>query len=135
MPLSPAAVGEALAPPNMEAIPVQAKVLRHPILRPIEFDERDGLSPDEAAVLAVLANPSLRAVRDQRGIAAAQVLQAGILPNPSLSTEGEFPLKVPGEVDAYTVDLTWDVTGLITRWATVAAAKAQRAGAINGQGR
>ena len=30
------------------------------------------------AVLAVLLNPSLRAARDARGVAAAQVLQAGI---------------------------------------------------------
>ena len=54
MPLDSEALGKALAPPNMEAIRVQAKTLQHPLLRPIEFDERDGLSPDEAAILAVL---------------------------------------------------------------------------------
>jgi outer membrane protein TolC len=127
MPLDSEAVGKALAPPNMEAIRVQAKTLQHPLLRPIEFDERDGLSPDEAAILAVLANPSLRAVRDQRGIASAQVLQAGLLPNPALSSDGEFPLRAPGEVNGYTLDAAWDISGLITRGAKRDAAKAQAA--------
>jgi outer membrane protein TolC len=127
MPLDSEAVGKALAPPNMEAVRVQAKTLQHPLLRPIEFDERDGLSPDEAAILAVLANPSLRAVRDQRGIASAQVLQAGLLPNPALTSEGEFPLRAPGEVNSYTVDAAWDISGLITRGAKRDAAKAQAA--------
>jgi len=127
MPLDSEALGKALAPPNMEAIRVQAKTLQHPLLRPIEFDERDGLSPDEAAILAVLANPSLRAVRDQRGIVSAQVLQAGLLPNPALSSDGEFPLRAPGEVNSYTVDAAWDISGLITRGAKRDAAKAQAA--------
>lgn len=127
MPLDSEAVGKALAPPNMEAVRVQAKTLQHPLLRPIEFDERDGLSPDEAAILAVLANPSLRAVRDQRGIASAQVLQAGLLPNPALTSEGEFPLRAPGEVNGYTLDAAWDISGLITRGAKRDAAKAQAA--------
>jgi outer membrane protein TolC len=127
MPLDSEAVGKALAPPNMEAIRVQAKTLQHPLLRPIEFDERDGLSPDEAAILAVLANPSLRAVRDQRGIASAQVLQAGLLPNPALSSGGEFPLRAPGEVNSYALDAAWDISGLITRGAKRDAAKAQAA--------
>jgi outer membrane protein TolC len=111
----------------MEAVRVQAQAIRHPILKPIEFDEQDGLSPDEAAVLAVLANPSLRAIRDRRGIAAAQVLQAGILPNPSLTAEGEFPIRAPGEVNGYTLDVGWDISALITRGAKVRAAKAQAA--------
>jgi outer membrane protein TolC len=127
MPLTSEKVEEALAPPNMEAIRVQAKAIRHPLLAPLEFDERDGLSPDEAAVLAVLANPSLRAVRDQRGIAAAQIIEAGVLPNPSLAVGGEFPIRAPDEVNGYSVEFTWDVASLITRGAKVDAAKATAA--------
>src|SRR5262250_3896687 len=85
MPLDQAAVTASLAEPSMEAIQVQAREIQHPILRPIEFDIRNGLSPDEAAILAVIANPKLRATRDQRKLAAAQLLQAGILPNPQFS--------------------------------------------------
>jgi outer membrane protein, heavy metal efflux system len=127
LPLTPAAVDQSLAPPNMDTVRTIAGTLKHPILRPVAFDDRDGLSPDEAAILAVLANPSLRAIRDGRGVAQAQVLQAGILPNPSVSGEGEFPQHAPGEVNGYTLDAVWDVTSLITLAAKVDASKAQAA--------
>lgn len=64
---------------------VDAAALRHPLLSPIEVDVSDGLSPDEAAVLAVLLNPDLRSARDQRGEAEAQLVKAGMLPNPAFS--------------------------------------------------
>ena len=127
LPLTAAAGEKSLTPPNMEVIRVQAKSIRHPLLSPVDFDERDGLSPDEAAILAVLANPALRAARDQRGIAAGQVIQAGILPNPTVSAEGELPVKQKDEVDGYTVILAWDVSGLVTLGAKMDAAKAQAA--------
>jgi|GEM_PF-5916531 len=41
----------------------------------------DGLSPDEAAILAVLANPGLKAVRNGNMVAHAQLIQAKLLPN------------------------------------------------------
>src|SRR5262252_4989016 len=91
MPLDQAAVTASLAEPSMEAIQVQAKEIQHPVLKPIEFDIRNGLSPDEAAILAVIANPKLRAIRDQRKLAAAQLFQAAILPNPQFS----YALGVP----------------------------------------
>jgi len=127
LPLTSETVEKSLTPPSMEAIRVQAKTIRHPLLRPIDFDERDGLSPDEAAVLAVLANPSLRSVRDQRGIAAGQVIQAGILPNPTFSGAGTLPIKQKGEIDGYDINLAWDVSGLISLGAKQKAAKAQAA--------
>jgi outer membrane protein, heavy metal efflux system len=126
-PLTSEGVERLLAPPALEVMRVQARTLAHPLIRSVAFDDRDGLSPDEAAILAVLANPALRAVRDGRGLSAAQVLQAGILPNPSLSAEGEFPLHVPGEVNGYTLDALWDVTSLITLAAKVDAAKSAAA--------
>ena len=64
-----------LIPPPMREIRIQAENIRHPVLRPIAFDERDGLSSDEAAVLAVLVNPSLRVERDRLALAEAQVPQ------------------------------------------------------------
>jgi outer membrane protein, heavy metal efflux system len=126
-PLTLEGVNRLLAPPTYETVRVQAKSLGHPLVRSVEFDDRDGLSPDEAAILAVLANPSLRAARDERGVSAAQVLQAGILPNPSLSSEGEFPQHAPGEVNGYTLDVVWDVTSLVTVAANVDAARATEA--------
>src|ERR1700685_3966759 len=42
------------------------------------------LSIEDVALLAVQNNSDLRAARAQRGVAQAQILEAGILPNPVL---------------------------------------------------
>jgi outer membrane protein TolC len=122
-------VEQNLKPPNMEAIRVQAREIKHPILRPIDFGKGYGLSPQKAAVLAVLANPALRAARDRRGVAAAQLFQAGILPNPGLSYSLDIPTggNTEGTVNAYALGLTYDVIPLITRGALVDAARSQAA--------
>ncbi len=114
---------------NLEAIRIKAKDIRHPILKPLEFDMINGLSPDEAAVLAVLASPKLRAIRDQKGIAAAQLLQAGVLPNPQLSYGLDFPTggTTQGTVNAFNLGVTWEITSLISRSAKRAAAQADAA--------
>ncbi|MGH7181155.1 MAG: TolC family protein [Nitrospiraceae bacterium] len=111
----------------MTRIRIAAQEIHHPILKPLNFDDRNGLSPDEAAVLAVLANPGLRAVRDQRAIAAGQVLQAGILPNPRLTYFLSIPTgPVPvGTVAEFGGTLLWDLQMLINRGARVEAAEAQ----------
>ena len=116
-PLSGAAVEAALAPPDLEAIRVQAPLVEHPLLPGVAFDERDGLSADEAAILAVLANPTLRAVRDRRGIAAAELLRAGILPNPTLSASVGWPVGAgTGEtVTGFDLGLDWDLSALVAR--------------------
>ena len=84
MPLDRAVVDQQLAVPSATSLCVHAAEVHHPILAPIQLDLRNGLSPDEAAVLAVLLNPALRAERDRQAISIAQLLQAGILPNPTL---------------------------------------------------
>lgn len=125
--LTPAAVRDALTVPAMEVLRVKAQSIKHPILRPVELDGQDGLSPDEAAVLAVLGNPALRAIRDQRGIAEAQLLQAGLLPNPAINFGVNIPVGSPGAVPAYAVGLSWDITSLITHSARKQAASDQAA--------
>jgi cobalt-zinc-cadmium efflux system outer membrane protein len=125
-PLDAAAVNAALKPIPISTLRVQAQNIRHPIVKPLQFDEHDGLSPDEAAVLAVLANPSLRAIRDQRGIAQAQLLSAGILPNPQLSAGIDVPIgNTQDTFTGYIVGIDWDITTLIARQAKIDAAKAQ----------
>jgi cobalt-zinc-cadmium efflux system outer membrane protein len=127
-PLTPNAVQTNLQPPDMAELRVQASEIKHPILRPVELKPDEGLSPDGAAVLAVLLNPSLRAVRDQRALANAQLLEAGLLPNPEL----DYSLDVPtgggtaGKVNAYGLGLSWDVTSLISRSSRKAEAEAHR---------
>ena len=126
MPITSEIVHAGLRPPDMDEVRVRAGRFRHPLLKPVLFDDRDGLSPDEAAILAVIANPALRAIRDRRGIALAQLLQAGILPNPRLSYD--FGIPVGGNrqsgVNTFGLGLGWDITSLISRSARLDAVKA-----------
>jgi cobalt-zinc-cadmium efflux system outer membrane protein len=129
MPLDKATVSQELKPPSMDVVRVNARIIKHPILKPLNFDESDGLSPDEAAVLSVIANTELRAVRDKRGIASAQLLQAGILPNPQVSYGMDFPTggATMGTINAFALVFSWDLRFLITRWAEIDSAKANAA--------
>ena len=129
LPLEQTIVAARLAPPSMDTVRVQAKEIKHPLLKPIDFDIRNGLSPDEAAVLAVIANPKLRAIRDQRQLAAAQLLQAGILPNPQFSYSLAPPTggATQGTVNAFNFGLSWEITSIISRGAKIAASKADAA--------
>ncbi len=128
-PLTADAVGRALAAPSADTLRVEAAALQHPILPPVTVDLSDGLSPDEAAVVAVLVNPSLRAARDGRSLADAQLLQAGILPNPTLSTNLDVPVagNTTGTSTGMGAGVDWDLKALVGRRAGVQAAQASRA--------
>ncbi len=127
MPLTQQGVAERLAPPNPSAVAVQAENIAHPILKPIHFDISDGLSPDEAAILAVLTNPGLWVERDRRNTVCAQLLQARLLPNPQFTYTPEFPTGglEPNTVNAFGFGLNWDVSELISHRAKVEAASLQ----------
>ncbi len=116
-------------PPKLgwQAIEVEVRTFHHPLLRPIQLHPQEGLSPEEAGVVAVVMNPSLRAVRDRRSIAAAQLFKAGILPNPQVSYSMDFVTggNTLNAFTAYGLDLNWQLNSLITRGAARAAASAQ----------
>ncbi len=126
LPLDQKAKEAALSSPDLPKIQVQAKDLRHPLLKPLTIDLRNGLSPDEAAVLAVLVNPDLKGVRDQRGLAEAQLLDAGLLPDPVLSYSQDNPVGADqqGAVIGHSTQLSMDLTGMLTRSLRRRAAKA-----------
>ena len=82
-----------------------------------------GLDMTEVEMLAVTNNPDLKVVRDERGIAAAQLMAAGILPNPQLTAGLDHPTSSgPGLVNAFNFGLSYDVGSLITRNASIGAA-------------
>ncbi len=114
-PLTPSAAEQALTPPPADALTVRASQLKHPLLPALKLNLHDGLSPDEAAVLAVLLNPGLRAQRDRRQAAQAQLTQAGLLPNPQLAYSLDVPTagQTQGTTTAFGLGLTWDVLQLI----------------------
>ncbi len=135
-PLTPADVAAALAPPALPAVKIAAEKLAHPLLRPMLIDGHDGFTPDEIAVMTVVVSPRLRALRDQRGVAQAQVVQAGILPNPQLGYAldqlhgGNAATIDPTLINGRSLGLSWEVTSLLTRHDNVAAARAT-AGALD----
>jgi outer membrane protein TolC len=126
LPLDERATNKSLKAPDMDRMRIQAKELQHPLLKQVDLDPNKGLTPEGAAVLAVLANPALKAARDKRGIAAAQLLQAGILPNPQLSYNLDFPTgeNAQGTVNAFGVNLSWDFMSLAMRGVQIDAARA-----------
>lgn len=88
------------------------------------LNERDGLSPDEAAILAIDQNPRLRAARAERGIGQAELLTAGVLPNPRLAASLDTPTAgQDATVLGYGTGLSWNVTPLFSRNARVASAE------------
>ena len=126
-PLTGRAVDEALAPKSAEALRIEAARLAHPALPPTTINLADGLNPDEAAVLAVLANPGLRAERDRLALADAQLLQARLLPNPELSASRDAPVGGGADlVSAFSVGLGMTIDDLLTRRARKEGARADR---------
>src|SRR6202007_933344 len=103
---------------------VAAAQLHHPLLPPVPLNLRSGLGPDQAAILAVILSPKLRADRDRRGVAVAQLIQAGILPNPQLGYTRDFVAggNTAGTVSAYGFSGSWDISALISHSAKVEAA-------------
>ncbi len=123
-PLTPSAVEKALTVPSGELLQQEALHLNHPTLRPVDLDPRQPLSPDTAAVLAVLINPALRADRDRAGVSAAQLIVAGLLPNPQLTYSRDFVTSGPGLTSPFGIGIAWDFIALISRGAKVRAAQA-----------
>jgi outer membrane protein TolC len=80
------------------------------------------LTLDDITMLAVRNNPDLVAARQQRGVAQAQVLAAGILPNPVVSGSYGFLIGGPGTTAALTAGLSQDLKSLVTLSSTRAAA-------------
>ncbi len=123
-PLDDPAVTAALAPPDAASVRLLASSIRHPLLNPVALELAAPWGPDQVALVAVVINPGLKALRRGRALAQAQVLQAGILPNPQLSLALDHPIGGAdgGAVNALGAGLTWEVTALIGRDARIAAA-------------
>lgn len=126
MVLTPGVVTQRLSPPDMANLRIEARQIKHPLLRPVEIDEHEGITPDGAAILAVLLNPKLVSERDKKGVAEAQLLQAGILPNPVFSYSVGVPIGgiTGGTVNTHSYGLSYDIRALVMRGAEIGAAGA-----------
>lgn len=128
-PVAPPPAAAQLHPLEEERLRVRARELDRAALPQVTIDLSDGIDPDEAAVLAVLLDPDLVAARDAQGEANAQVIQAGILPNPVLGVEYAHPYGAgaSGTTDVWNLTLSQDITPLLSRSAHRSAAEASLA--------
>ncbi len=128
LPLNDDVVDRALSLPSSAELKSRIAAMNNPLIHADHFDLDDGLTPEEAAVFAVAVNPALRVERDRPLLAEARLLQAGILPNPTLNYSLDVPIgsRTSGEVSGYGLGVDWEITSLITRDAKVKAATAAR---------
>ena len=110
-------VSQAALAPNVAALD-----RTRPGTSPIPADR--ALTLAEVALLAVRNSPSLRATRAQQGVAQAQVIEAGLLPDPVLAGSYNVLLGGPGIADAIGATLTANISALVTLSARRRAAQA-----------
>lgn len=72
------------------------------------------LSMSEIERQVLLHDPELQSARARHQVAQAQLLQAGILPNPSFDTSVGYLLSGPGDATAWTLGLNQDMQALLT---------------------
>lgn len=87
------------------------------------IDPHRPLDIADVALLAVDNNPDLRAARAQRGIAEAEIVAAGLLPNPQLTASMGFVVGGPGTATAWSAGLGEDIKSLVTLSAAKASAR------------
>jgi len=104
--------------PDRPALATSVAGLRHETALPAR------LGVEDLARLAVENDPDLRAARARHDIARAQLLQAGLLPNPQVSLTYTPTLAGPGIANAWSAGLSQDLRALILRPAAVRAARA-----------
>lgn len=121
----PAPLPQALAPaPSQAQVARAVAALDHPRLAPMIIDFSRPLTPDELAVIAVVASPDLKAARAKARLADAQVFSVGLLPDPQVNLGYDFLLAGPDSYDAYAGALIYELNAFRTRRVTLAAERA-----------
>ena len=126
-PLDEPALAERLRGETLATLEDKAHQDRLPgVATEVHIDAQGTMNALGAAALAVVAQPNLRAARARAGIAHAQLMAVGILPNPVLSAGLDVPiLGSSGAVIGLGLGLSWEITALLTRPANRQAAQAQ----------
>lgn len=114
-----------LAPPVAEILARETGSLDQPWLPPMTVDLTQPLDPSAIAVLAVVANPDLKAARERAGVSDAQVFAAGLLPDPTFSLGASKVLSGPDTFLDLASALGLDLNALRVRGAVRANASAQ----------
>jgi outer membrane protein TolC len=101
--------------PGPAALKIDPARLRLEPLKSIIVNPAAGLDPLQVAVLAVLTSPDLEAKRAARGVTAAQLFSAGLLPDVQLNVGVDNPVAGPDHLTAYSLSPSLDLAGLMAR--------------------
>lgn len=104
-----------LTPPSRAALAAAALRLNHPRLRPVTIDFSRPLTPEALGVIAVLANPDLKAARAKARVTEAQAFSAGLLPDPQLSGGIDKLISGPDPYDGWAAQIAFDLIALRDR--------------------
>lgn len=111
---------------DLAGLVASSSSFKHPRLAPVEIDLSRPLTPDALGIIAVLANPDLKAARAKAKVADAQLFAVGLLPDPSLTAGFDHLLSGPDSIDPLLGQIAFDLNALRTRAATLAAERASR---------
>jgi cobalt-zinc-cadmium efflux system outer membrane protein len=115
-----------LAQPDLGAAAVDAAIALHPRLKPVPIDLSQPLTPDALGLIAVIANPDLKAARAKAKVADAQVFAAGLLPDPVITLGADHILSGPDVTDALIAQLAVDLVALRDRQVILRGQRAAR---------
>jgi outer membrane protein TolC len=115
-----------LAGPDLGAVSAEAASLHQPRLAPVAIDLDRPLTPQALGLIAVIANPDLRAARAKAKVADAQAFDADLLPDPSLALSFDKRLAGPDPLDAWGAQVIYELAALRDHAAVTAAARAGR---------
>jgi cobalt-zinc-cadmium efflux system outer membrane protein len=115
-----------LAPLDMTIVSADAAKLDRPYLRPQAIDLSQPLTPNALAVLAVMENPDLKALRLKGGITAAQAFSARLIPDPTVQGAFDKRLQGPDPFNGFGGQIGFDLSQLRLAGATRAAGEASK---------
>jgi len=100
---------------DVAALTRDAAAIDRPYLKPAAIDLSAPLDDNAIAVIAVLGNPDLKAMRAKAGVADAQVFAAKLLPDPTFTASYGDLLAGPDPVSEIASGLGLDINALRTR--------------------
>lgn len=123
---SPLSGSEALADADYSALSLDASRLDRPFLTAQPIDLSQPLTPNALAVVSVLANPDLKALRLKAGVSDAQAFAARLLPDPTAQVGFDKLLSGPDMLNGLAGQIGFDLSALRSRNATAESARATR---------
>ena len=93
----------------------------------LSIDLSKPLTPRALGIVAVVANPELKAARARAGVTEAQLFDAGLLPDPVLNLSYDKLLSGPDALDGFGAQVVYDLVALRDRGVTLAGRRSARA--------